>query len=227
MNRAYQDSGGELGQVIRRATFEDMDDLTMICHLCYPDLLRWRGPKFHTRRWWRSLIEADYCELYVCQSNGQAIGFVAFVLDRAQYEEILSRHRPGLLPAFYMFATCPRLFVRKALQKLKESSTKNLLKLLRLSSDDDETRESEGLRSLFYEPIPWLGPAAVVPNMQGKGVGTEMLKFCFQRAIELGYKEIRAFVVRGNGKSIKLLKKLGFVVTHEGQHNIFYKKALT
>ena len=68
---------------------------------------------------------------------------------------------------------------------------------------------------------------AVVPSMQGKGVGTEMLKFCFQRAIELGYKEIRAIIIRGNIRSMGLFEKLGFVVTHEGQQNLIYRKTLT
>jgi GNAT superfamily N-acetyltransferase len=155
------------------------------------------------------------------------IGFFSFVLDRARYQEAMSRHHPGLLVAFYMFATCPRLFVRKALQRLKENGTKSLWKLLRSPSNSDEIHASEGSRDLLDSQIPLVGLIAVVPNMQGQGVGTEMLKFCFQRAIELGYKEIRATIIRGNTKSIGLFKKLGFVVTHEGQQNVFYRKTLT
>ncbi len=67
----------------------------------------------------------------------------------------------------------------------------------------------------------------MVPSMQRRGVATEMLKFCLQRAFELDYKEIRASVVRGNTRSMGLLKKLGFVVTHKGQDMVFYTKTLT
>ncbi|MHC4175751.1 MAG: GNAT family N-acetyltransferase [Planctomycetota bacterium] len=227
MNRIYRGTDGEFGLVIRRGTCQDMDDLTTICHLCYPDLLRWRGPRFHTRKWWQALLDAEYCELWVCLSHGQVIGFFAFVLDRAQFEEALSRHRPGLLAAFYMFATCPRLFIRKALQELKLKGTKSMLKFVRSPSNGDERQTSEGLRRLFDDPVPWVGPLAVVPSMQRRSVATEMIQFCFQEAIELGYKEIRAYFVRSNTRSIGLFEKRGFVMTHEGQCNVFYRKTLT
>ena len=228
MNRTYQEPGRELGLVIRPATCQDTDDLTAIGRSCFPDLLRWRGPKFHTRRWWRALIEVDYCEMWVCLSHGQMIAFIAFVLDRAQYEKMLSRHRPGLLAAFYMFATCPSLFIRKALQKLKENSTKGLRKLLQSASNGNELCESEGPKDLLDGQIPLVGLIAVVPSMQGKGVGTEMLKFCLQRAKKLGYSEIRATIERGNTKSIGLFQKFGFaMMTNEGQHNLSCRKTLT
>ena len=228
MNRTRQGSDRELDLVIRRATFQDADDLTTICHLCYPDMLKWRGPRFHTRKWWRTLVDAEYCELWVCLSDGQVVGFLVFVLDREQYEEARSRHGPGLLAAFYVFATCPRLFIRKALQKLKQNGTKSLRKLVRSPSNDDEIHTSEGIRRQFDSQISWVGRIAMVPSMQGQGVGTEMLRFCFQRATELGYREIRATIERGNTKSIGLFEKLGFaMMTYEGQHNFVYRKTLT
>jgi len=227
MNRRYQGDDGESGLVIRRATFEDADDLTTISHLCYPDFLRWRGPKFHTRKWWRTLLDSECCELWVCMSHEQMIGFFSFVLDRARYQEAKSRHRPGLLIAFYMFATCPWLFVRKALQQLKLSGTESLRRLLRSPSNCDGIHASEGSGRLSDSQIPLVGLIVVVPSMQGKGVGTEMLKFCLQRAIELGYKEIRATIKRDNTRSIGLFKKLGFaMITNEGQHNLCYGKTL-
>lgn len=227
MNRTFQGTDGEFGLVIRRATCQDADDLTTICHLCYPDMLKWRGPRFHTRKWWQTLLDAEYCELWVCLSHGQVVGYIAFLLDGAQFQEALSRHRAGLLAAFYMFATCPRPSIKRALQKLKLSGTKSLRTLVRSPSNDDEIHPPEGLKRLFDSQIPWAGPAAVVPSMQGHGVGTEMVKFCLRRAIELGYREIGAYVLRSNTRSIGILKKLGFVMTHEGQRYLTYTKTLT
>lgn len=224
MNRTYQGPDGEFGLVIRRATCQDADELTTIGRLCFPDLLRWWGPRFHTRKWWRAFLDTEYCEVWVCLSHEQVIGFFTFVLDRAQFVDALRRHRPGLLAAFYMFATCPRLFIGKAIQKLKLSGTKSLQKLVRSPSNDDETHASERLRRLSDSQIHLLGPVAVVPSMQGRSVATEMLKFFLQRAIELGYKEIWAYIIRSNTRSIGLFKKLGFVMTHEGQHMAFYRK---
>lgn len=227
MNRTYQGPDGELGLVIRRATCHDVDDLTTIGHLCFPDLLRWQGPRFHSRKWWRAFLDAEYCETWVCLSHGQVIGFSTLVPDGAQFVEALRRHRPGLLAAFYMLVTCPGLCIKKALQKLKLNGTKSLWKLVRSPSNDDEIHASEGSRRVSDSQIPWMGPAAVVPSMQGRGVGTEMYKFCLQKAIELGYKEIRASVIPGNTRSMGLLKKLGYVMTYEGQDMVFYRKTLT
>jgi ribosomal protein S18 acetylase RimI-like enzyme len=227
MNRIYQGPDKELGLVIRRATCRDVDDLTTIGRLCFPGWLRWRGPRFHTRKWWRAFLDAEYCEAWVCLSHGQVIGFFTFIPNGAQYVEALRKHRPGLLAAFYIFATCPRVFIRKALQKLKLSGTKSLRRLVRSLSNDDKIHASDASRRLSDSQIPWMGSAGVVPSMQGRGVGTEIYKFCLQRAIELGYKEVRASVERGNTRSMGLLKKLGFVITHEGQHMVFYRKTLT
>lgn len=227
MNRRYQGADGESSLVIRRATFEDADDLTTICHLCYPDMLKWRGPRFHTRKWWRTLLDSEYCELWVCLSDGQVIGYIALVLDRAQFVEAFGRHRAGLLAASYMFATCPRLFIRRGLQKLKLSGNESLRTLVRSPSDEYEIHLPGGSRRLSDSEIPWAGPAAVIPSMQGHGVGTEMVKFCLRRAIELGYREIGAYVLRSNTRPIGLLKRLGFAMTHEGQRYLTYRKSLT
>lgn len=227
MNRTCQGPDRELGLVIRRATCQDADDLTKINHLCYPDLLKWRGPRFHTRKWWRAFLDTEYCEAWVCLSHGQVVGFLVFVLDRAQFVEAFSRHRPGLLAAFYIFATCPRLFIRRALQKLKLSGTKSLRELVRSPFHNDKTHASEGSRRLSDSEIPWVGPTCVVPSMQGHGVGTEMVKFCFQRAIELGYGEMWTWILRSNTRSIGFFKKLGFVMTQEGQRYLTYRKTLT
>lgn len=227
MNRTYQGPDRELGLVIRRATFENADNLTTICRLCYPDMLKWRGPRFHTRKWWRTLLDAEYCELWVGLSDGRVIGYITLVLDRAQFVEALGRHRAGLLAASYMFATCPRLCIRRGLQKLKLSGTESLGTLVRSPSDDCEIHPPGGSRRLSDSEIPWAGPVAVIPSMQGHGVGTEMVKLCLRRAIEFGYGEIGAYVLRSNTRPIGLLKRLGFVMTHEGQRYVTYRKALT
>jgi len=62
--------------------------------------------------------------------------------------------------------------------------------------------------------------------MQGKGVATEMVRFCAQRAHEIGYKEIWAEVEKKNIGAMELTKKAGFVVTEEINHIIFAKQLL-
>lgn len=212
---------------IRRATNEDMDDLTRISRLGFPRLLRWRGPKFHTRKWWRMLLDDGYCEMRVCVNDEQVVGFCALIFDRAKYEKVWRRHRPGLLAGLYMFATCPKLFIMKAIAKSKRYATKTLLRSAKSLPAGNEPPASERLMELFSNPSPWVGPVAVLPIMQGRGIATEMFKFCLQRAIELGYEEIQTYAELSNTKSIGLLNKLGFVKTQEVHNLAFYRKTLT
>ena len=62
--------------------------------------------------------------------------------------------------------------------------------------------------------------------MRGKGVSTKIHKFCFQRAIKLGYKEVYTVVKRKNIMSRVMVAILGFVIIDELDHVLFYKKIL-
>ena len=74
--------------------------------------------------------------------------------------------------------------------------------------------------------VPWIGYVAVTPAMRGKGVATEMVRFCMQRARELGYKEIWVKVEKKNIGIVELMKKAGFVVTDEINHILYTKQSL-
>jgi RimJ/RimL family protein N-acetyltransferase len=118
-----------------------------------------------------------------------------------------------------MLATCPGLFVRTALKKLKRSSKSGLGRLVGSPSDDGKILPSERLRRLSERQIPWVGYVAVAPTMRGKGIATEMAKSCIQRAVELGYREILAYVERSNTGAGALVRKFGFETTEEmGDH---------
>src|SRR4030042_3391280 len=91
---------------MRVATNQDFDTLTNICRLCFPEMLRWRAPKSHSRKWWRRLINSGYCEVWICMNHGQAIGFIELDLDKtqSQYCYAWERHRPSLFVKLYLLA---------------------------------------------------------------------------------------------------------------------------
>jgi GNAT superfamily N-acetyltransferase len=210
---------------MRRAERQDIDELAVMSRSCYPYLLRWQGPLFHNIKRWRLLLDTECCEAWVCLSHGQIIGYFTLILDRQQHDEVDGKPHPGLFVRLYMLGVCPKLFVTIALRKLKRCIHSSLRQLFASSSDDNKMAGSKTLGRFDDRQVPWVGYVAVTPAMQGKGVATEMVKFCTQRAVELGYKEIWANVERKNLGASGLMKKAGFVVT-EGINHLMLAKQL-
>ena len=216
---------GRLHLSMRRAERRDIDELAVMSRSCYPYLLRWQGPRFHNRKRWRVLFDTECCEVWMCLSHGQIIGYFTLILDRQQYDEADGKPHPGLFVRLYTLAVCPKLFITVALRKLKRCIHRSLRRLFGASSDDDKMAGSETLRRLDDRQVPSVGYVAVTLPMRGKGVATEMVKFCVQRAVELGHKEIWADVERRNIGADRLMRKAGFVVT-EGIHHLMFTKQL-
>lgn len=51
---------------------------------------------------------------------------------------------------------------------------------------------------------------AIAPELQGKGLGSEVVEFCINKAKEDGYKALRVDIVPGNIPAKKLYEKHGF-----------------
>ena len=212
--------------VMRLATERDIDTLTDINRICFPGLARWRGPRSHTRKWWRLLLDADYCEVWVCENNEELIGFTELTFDKARYASEWNKHKPSFFAALYIFVSSPRLCIVKIKEKLKKNAAKNSKRSSISSSSDEVQRKTSEGNLLLDTKISWIGPSAVVPGMRGKGISIEIHKHCFERARSLGYREICAVVERDNIMSRVMVAILGFVVIKETDNILFYKKAL-
>jgi ribosomal protein S18 acetylase RimI-like enzyme len=67
--------------------------------------------------------------------------------------------------------------------------------------------------------LSWI---AVLPEMQGQGLGAELLKHCRRRAIEAG-KPITLQVLRNN-PAIRLYERFGFkTYAYDGQHKVLMR----
>jgi|WetSurMetagenome_2_1015567.scaffolds.fasta_scaffold230412_2 hypothetical protein len=214
--------------IIRLATEQDLDTLTHICRLCFPDMLRWRAPKSHSRKWWRLLINSDYCEIWICMYQDKAIGYVELDLDKTQskYCHAWERHNPSLFVKLYLLAFCPKLFITKALQKLKQRSLEKQENLKSSSSKEGDMGMLKQPNKPIENMVCWIRRIAVVPDMQGKGVSLEINKHCFQRAKKLEYKELYAFVERKNIRSRVMVAILGYEIDKERDDAIFFRKSI-
>lgn len=215
----------QLDLKIFQASRENFDALTDISRICFPNQMRWREPRSHSRQWWELLTDSDFCEMWVCSNQGRVIGYIALVFDRIKYEDAWERHCPNLWASLYIFATCPILSVQRLYKKFKHRFNKQQ-NLQPSSPDNNRTYTFEKIRGLFDTHVPWCGPSAVIPGMQGKGVATTIYEFCLQRARELGHTEVRVCLKRYNIKSKGLVEKLGFVQFDEVEHALFYTKTL-
>ena len=71
---------------------------------------------------------------------------------------------------------------------------------------------------------------AVLPAMQGHGIGTGLLAFADGRARELGLGEIRLYTNAAMSENLALYPRRGYVETHrevsEGFSRVFFRKRL-
>lgn len=211
---------------IRLATCDDFDTLTDISRVCFPEQLRWKAPKSHSRKWWDNLINSQYCEIWVCSVHGQVIAFVALVFDRIKYEDAWENHHLSFLETLYIFVTCPKQSLKRTLIKLKLKRVKKLNNHFELFEESRRTNSYEKIKKIFTEKKPWCGPSAVLPDMRGEGVSKKIHEHCFERAISLGYKEVYSVVKRKNMMSRVMVAILGFEVFEKIDHVLFYKKTL-
>jgi N-acetylglutamate synthase-like GNAT family acetyltransferase len=213
---------------MRLATKQDFDTLTDMCRSGFPEIMRWRAPKSHSRKWWQLLINSGYCEVWVCMNHDQVIGFIELDLDKtqSQYRHAWKRHRLSLFDMLYLLVVCPKLFITKTLQKLKKRSLKIRKKLKRLISKKSDFVMHNQLHKPVENGICSIRNIAVIPSMQGKGVSLKINKYCFQRARSLGYREVHSFVKRKNLMSKVMVTMLGFEIYKETDDGLFYKKSL-
>ena len=214
------------GLEIRLTTCEDFDRLTYINRICFPEQLRWRLPKAHVRKWWNLLFNSEHCKLWTCSSFGKVVAYNALVLDRSWYEDVWERQHFSFFEMLYIFVTCPDIFVKKALTKIKQKRIKKSDTPVDKSGENQEISTYERIRKIIAENTPWCGPCGVLPTVRRQGVATKLIQICCQTALELGYREMNGCLKRKNIKSKGLMEGLGFTKIDEVDHLLFYRKKL-
>jgi len=215
----------ELDLEIRIATIEDFDILTDISRICFPEQLKWRATKSHSRKCWDSIINSNNSELWICSIYGQVVGFIVFTINRDKYNKNLEKKRYSILDIFLMFISNPEGFFKSIVYKLKQRRLKKALDT-ESSTDDPQINIYKRIRKNLDKCVPWCGPIAVLPSMRGKGISMKMMEHCFQRAKSLGYHEIYSTVSKSNMMSRVMMAIVDFKLIDEVSCTMFYKKKL-
>ena len=206
---------------IYRTTEKDFDVLTDISRKCFPNQTRWQAPKSFGRKWWNLMVNSDFCEVWTCASEGKVIAYCAVIYDRLKYEQTWQNFRPGLGSKLYILAARPNIIIEKVVECLKKCFVKK-----DESSNINHAEQQEKMKKLLSQKVPWLGPVAVSPDMQCKGMATKICQIFFDRIAKSGYKEVWAYLRKNNFKSKGLTIKIGFEVVDEIEHLLFIKKTL-
>jgi len=70
-------------------------------------------------------------------------------------------------------------------------------------------------------------PMVICPSYQGKGIGSQVLKFLLNHAKTIGYECIKlSGIYLYNDKSLATYKKQGFIETHRDEQKIYLEKVL-
>jgi len=72
----------------------------------------------------------------------------------------------------------------------------------------------------------WTHSIVVVEKTRGRGIACEMIRFCEQRAADLGYDSVKCFVKTNNGSSIRLHERFGFIRAEKVRDHYLYVKLL-
>jgi len=136
-------------------------------------------------------------------------------INRMKPNKDILKLKPRFSTLFCFFIVRPRLLFEKIMETIT-----------RVTSSSVNYSDSSSLNSLANKSI-WFHAIAVMPNMRGKGIGTSMMRFCEQRAVELGFDSAKCFIKTNNNGSIRLHERLGFIRTGKMKDHYSFIKLLS
>jgi len=208
------DSSPDRDRNIRRATRVDIEALIEICRIIFPNYLIWCNNRC-AGKWWKCIIRSKSHETWVYQFNNEIVALIRFVIDANSYKMEIRKLRPRFCTLLCVFIMRPRLLFEMILEKIA-----------RVTSSSVNYSDNSGLNSHANKSM-WFHSIAVLPNMRGKGIGTSMMRFCEQRAVELGFDSAKCFIKTNNNGSIRLHERLGFIRTGKIKDHYSFIKLLS
>ncbi len=199
--------------LVRHATEGDIELLVKIGRINFPKYLEWCTRR-QAKKWWESMLGSRFVDTWVYELNGQVVAFVVLVSKPDEYRKEERRLRPGVRILLYVFAKRPWFLATKILGRILRIYRRNLNYI-----------HPTDVRRLAGKAI-WVNCIAVLPEMQNRRIGGDMIKFCEQRACELGCDSIRLRVNIANKGSIRFHERLGFMKTGKKKDEYTYMKAL-
>jgi len=199
---------------IRRATIGDIEALIEISRISFPNYLRW-CTNHCARKWWEYIIKSKSHETWVYQFNNEIVALIRFVIDAKPCKKEIRKLRPRYSTLLCVFIVRPRILFEYIMERIS-----------RVTSSSVNYPNSSGLMSLANKSM-WFHSIAVLPNMRGKGIGTSMMRFCEQRAVELGFDSVKCTIKTNYNDSIRLHERLGFIRTGKIKDHYSYVKLVS
>ena len=213
MTKIYKYNHANDEILIRYATENDLEALINISRISFPHRMYW-CTRSQSKKWWKCSLASKFSETWVSQFNGQVAGYVRLVTDLKKYQKESQELRPDLMTLFYAFSIRPWLLPIKIVNKIIYVTSGRVRYI-----DSDNPKD--------YNNSLWAYTMAVLPEMQNKGIGTSMIHFRDQRALELGYDSIKIWIEKKRKVSIRLHEKYGFIRTAKIGQYFEYLKVLS
>ncbi|MBN1795981.1 MAG: GNAT family N-acetyltransferase [Sedimentisphaerales bacterium] len=195
--------------ILRRAVENDIESLIGICRTSFPDVLKRRK-----RAWWEYIIKVDFCEVWVCELDSKLIGVAQLITDQNLENDKNQKICFSRTSYLQHFICHPKILVEKIYEKLSAVLVK-----------DTFYKERDELQAMGKKPL-WIKAVALLPNMRSNGIGTAILGFCQQRALELRCDCIKLIVKKSNKRGLCLYERLGFIKTSSDANYYTYTKSL-
>ena len=208
------DSRPDMSKNIRCATIDDIDALIQISRTIFPNGLIWCTNRC-ARKWWDYIIRSKSHETWVYQLDNEIVALIRFIVDANAYKQDVRKLRPHIGTLLFVFIVRPWLLFEKIMEAI-----------IRVTSSRVDYSDSSNIDSIANRSM-WFHSIAVLPNMRGNGIGTSVLRFCEQRAVELGFDSVKCFVKTNNHGSIRLHERLGFIRTGKIKDHYSFVKLLS
>ncbi|MFH1717495.1 MAG: GNAT family N-acetyltransferase [Planctomycetota bacterium] len=198
---------------IRRATRDDIESLVKICRENLPGFMMWCTSR-RARQWWEHVITSTCHETWIGQIDNEIVALIRLVTDADQYWKEIEKFKPGLGAVLLVLSGRPRLLFAKMWERIA-----------RAVAGSENYCDGDGLDN-FVNRSAWTHSIVVVEKMRGRGIASEMIRFCERRAAEIGYDSVKCFIKTDNRISIRLHERLGFVRVKKVRDHYLYVRLL-
>lgn len=203
-----------MGQIIRHAIREDVDQITVICRRSFPNTFRWKVNGSLARKWFQAAILSRAVEMWVVEENKRIAAICVLVTDEFLWAKEKNVRRGSNMDILYGVLRSPLAASRQACQSLKCVLKRNGKVTLHQQMPDGWAPE---IRT-------WIELIAVRPDRRSEGLAGMFLGHCDVKTQELGRKAIAVRVASENYAAKSLYEKHGYVCYRSDQNGELYMR---
>ena len=189
----------------------DAEALNRLCRRSGLTDLKWLGPVFVGRRWWRAALESSAAETTLCLGDGGIAGLCVLVIDEEVWRSEHKARQGTALGRAAAAVLSPRFLLALSRKKGIAFLSMTAGAIVDVSMPRERT---------------WLELIVVAPGSQRQGLGRRLLEHCDRRTQKLGRRHICLRVDVNNGSARQIYERAGYVKKAQSRWQCTYAKEL-